>query len=151
MLPQPVLLQHLGLRSAALCITAEGLTSCITLNTTLLPVLFISSFFVCPLHCFLLLLLSVSILTPEEDNFLSKAFAYYCLLVFHRIGEYISLDLFCSFLPVIYTFCSLSTARLKARPRTPRDPSCSKSRMTDRPNSPDRGTCDENSFPRCDE
>ena len=50
--------------------------------------------FVCPLLCFLLLLLSVSLLTPEEGNFLSKALVYYCFLVFRRISEYISLELF---------------------------------------------------------
>ena len=47
-----------------------------------------------PLLCFLLLLLSIYLLAPEEDNFLSKALVYYCFLVFRRIGEYISLDLF---------------------------------------------------------
>ena len=47
---------------------------------------------ICRLFCFLLLLLSVYFLAPDEDNFLSKA------LVFRRIGEYISLDLF-------YQFC----------------------------------------------
>ena len=36
----------------------------------------------------------VYLLSPEEDNFLSKALMYFCFLVFRRIGEYISLDLF---------------------------------------------------------
>ena len=55
-------------------------------------------FLVCFLLCFLLLLLvlSVYLLTPEEDNFLSKALVFPCFLVFRRIGEYISLDLFYS-------------------------------------------------------
>ena len=43
---------------------------------------------------FLLLLLSIHLLAPEDDN-LPKALAQYCFLVFRRIGEYIFLDLFC--------------------------------------------------------
>ena len=47
--------------------------------------------------------------TPEEDNFLSKTLVFHCFLVFCRIGEYISLDLFyfvnltgsCSLIPCI--------------------------------------------------
>ena len=35
----------------------------------------------------------VCLLAPEEDS-LSKALVYYCFLVFRRISEYISLDLF---------------------------------------------------------
>ena len=31
----------------------------------------------------------------RRRHFLSKALVYYCFLVFRRIGEYISLDLFC--------------------------------------------------------
>ena len=54
---------------------------------------------ICRLFCFLLLLLlSVYFLAPDEDNFLSKALVFPCFLVFRRIGEYISLDLF-------YQFC----------------------------------------------
>ena len=48
----------------------------------------------CPLLCFLLLLLSIYLLAPEEDISLSKAIVYYCFLVFRSIGEYIFLDLF---------------------------------------------------------
>ena len=48
----------------------------------------------CPLRCFLLLLLSIYLLAPERIKiFLSKPLVYYCFLVFRRIGEY-SLDLF---------------------------------------------------------
>ena len=46
-----------------------------------------------PLLYFLLFLLSVSLLSPEEDES-SKAFVCYCFLVFHLIGKYIFLDLF---------------------------------------------------------
>ena len=42
----------------------------------------------------LLLLLSIYLLAPEVDDFLSKALVFRCFLVFRRIGEYISLDLF---------------------------------------------------------
>ena len=42
----------------------------------------------------MLLLLSVYLLAPEEDNFLSKALAFLCFLVFRSIGDYVSLDLF---------------------------------------------------------
>ena len=39
--------------------------------------------------------LSIYLLTPDKDNFLSKVFAFHSLfLVFRRIGECISLDLF---------------------------------------------------------
>ena len=34
------------------------------------------------------------LLAPDKDNFLSKALVFHCFLVFRRIGEYISLDLF---------------------------------------------------------
>ena len=44
--------------------------------------------------CFLLLLLSVYPLAPEEDNILSKALVFPCFLVFRRIGESISIALF---------------------------------------------------------
>ena len=46
-----------------------------------------------PLLHFLLLLLSVSLLSPEEDK-LSKALVCYCFPVFHHVGEYVFLDLF---------------------------------------------------------
>ena len=34
------------------------------------------------------------LLTPDADNFLSKAFVFHCVFAFCRIGEYISPDLF---------------------------------------------------------
>ena len=61
---------------------------------------------VCSLLCFLLLLLSVYLLAPRRRQFLSKALVRYCFLVFRRIGEYISLDLFYNltcFGPCIYS------------------------------------------------
>ena len=51
----------------------------------------------------------VYLLAPEEDNFLSKVLVFPCFLVFRRIGEYISLDLF-SFVSLISN-CSLMTER----------------------------------------
>ena len=45
------------------------------------------------LYFLLLLLLSINLLAPEDDS-LSKAPVYYCFLLFHRIGEFISLDVF---------------------------------------------------------
>ena len=36
-------------------------------------------------------------LSSDEDNFLSKALVFPCFLVLRRIGEYISLVLFCQF------------------------------------------------------
>ena len=50
---------------------------------------------VCPLLYFLLLLLSVNLLSPEEDES-SKArlCVRYCFPVVHHVGEYIFLDLF---------------------------------------------------------
>ena len=79
--------------------------------------LFVHHLLFCALLFFLLLFLSVSLLTPEEDFFffLSKSLAYYCFLVFRRIGEYISLDLF-NFVNLTSS-CSL-TSRLSARPRS---------------------------------
>ena len=58
---------------------------------------------------FVLLLFSVNLHTPEEDN-LSKALVYYCFPVFRRIGEYIFQDLFYVVLFVcccLYYFCIL--------------------------------------------
>ena len=63
-------------------------------KSTLEKKLFPPFLLVCPLLFFLLLLFSVSLLRPEEDNFLSKVLVCYCFLVFRRIGEYVSLDLF---------------------------------------------------------
>ena len=40
----------------------------------------------------------IHLLAPDEDSFLSKPLVVHCFLVFRRIGEYISLDLF-------YQFC----------------------------------------------
>ena len=37
----------------------------------------------------------ICLLALEEDNFLLKVLVFPCFLVFRRIGEYISLDLFC--------------------------------------------------------
>ena len=48
--------------------------------SSLLP----SSFIDCPSFC------------TQTDNFLLKALAYHCFLLFRCIGEYISLDLICS-------------------------------------------------------
>ena len=50
---------------------------------------------VCLLLFFLLLLLfSIPILTPEEDQG-SKALVFFILCVCRRVGEYVSLELFC--------------------------------------------------------
>ena len=66
--------------------------------------IFVHKLLVCPLLCFLLLL-SVALLIPEEDNFLSKALVYCCFLVFRRIGEYISLEMF--YFVSLTSICSL--------------------------------------------
>ena len=52
-------------------------------NEYFLSVLFFASFFFCCLSSY-----------TRRRPFLSKALVYYCFLVFRRIGEYISLDLF---------------------------------------------------------
>ena len=58
-------------------------------------ILFTSASSCLPSFCLLLLLLlSLYFLAPDDDNFLSKALVFPCFLVFCRIDEYISLDLF---------------------------------------------------------
>ena len=50
-------------------------------------------------------LLPIDLLTPEEDNFLSKALVFHCFVVFRRMGEHISLDLF--YFVNLSCYCSL--------------------------------------------
>ena len=54
---------------------------------------FFASFFFCYIY----------LLAPKKHNILSKALVYHCFLVFRRIGECISLDVFCF---VLALFCS---------------------------------------------